>query len=155
MSSNVKILTITSTQLDMFTRQFQTVNVKAETKPVRDQHVNGVKAHKASVVPDIALATATVAITNFYNKQHDKGEFVYSKRAHRFVHHGYARVIKVQGRTDSDMVTVSTTVTTSRETHNMTYSKPWSEWRALWRKYNEKYFKFPEKHTVVPADKTF
>lgn len=155
--AQIHILKITDKQLNMFTKMFtpaETIEVKAETKP-RDQKASGDKAHKQSVVPDIAMATAVIAMTNFHKKQADKGEFIYAKNAHRFIHHGYARVIRVEGRTDSDYVEISTTVTTSRETHNMIYRKTWADWRALWHKYNEKYFKATDKHTVVPAHRTF
>ena len=125
---------------------------KAET---RDQKAAGTKAHKASVVPDIALATAVVALANWTKQQSDKGEFIYAKNSGRFVHHGYARIVRVHGKTDSDTVEISTTVCTKRDTHTMIYQKPWAEWRALWMKYNEKYFKQTAKHTVVPVHQTF
>jgi hypothetical protein len=127
--SNVKILTITSKQLDMFTKMFTPIEVKAESKP-RDQHAAGDKAHD-KVRSNIRLTAACAAVRKWMDQKGATARFHYAFRNERFQQFGDAEVVKSDRHTQ--IITVKAMWnSTGKETkpEYETFHFTWKQWEA-------------------------
>ncbi len=108
------------------------IEIMAESKP-RDQHKAGKLSH-LKMVEKIRLAAGVQALINWTNRTADTGHIHYAKNAKPWLQQqGYARIIRVEGKTDSDYVEISTTWLSTKHRYDMIYRKTWGEWRAIWR----------------------
>jgi len=99
----------------------------------RDQHKAGKLSHE-KMVEKIRLAAGIQALINWKNRVADTGHIHYAKNAKPWLQqHGYARIIRVHGSTDSDYVEIATSWVSTKNQYDMIYKKTWAEWRALWK----------------------
>ena len=136
MSSNVKILTITEKQLDMFARKFfstQNIEVKAETvKPKRNQHAAGDLAHERTSYHIRAIAACS-AVRKWMDQRGDSGRVDWAINAvEHFQQHGVAHVVKADRYTKTIMVKAEHhTHGNEPKIHTEIFNLSWDGWLKL------------------------
>jgi len=133
--SNIKILTITSNQLDMFTKMFQPANieVKAETvKPKRNQHAAGDLAHERTSYHIRAIAACS-AVRKWMDQRGDSGRVDWAINAvEHFQQHGVAHVLKADRRNQTITVKAEHhTHGNEPKIHTEIFNLSWDGWLKL------------------------
>jgi len=130
--SNVKILRVTDLQLNMFSSILASaqpeINVKAETKPKRDQHAAGDKSQTVKQ-HNIRLVAACAAVKRWMDQKGSTAKFHYAFRNERFQQWGDAEVVKADRKTQTIVVKAMWN-STGKETRPEyeTFNFTWDEW---------------------------